>query len=155
MAESLLPFRDGFYAGAVNVELAAMDPVDPLVVEGLDAWRYLDAAQQPHWPDPAALAAAVAELSSFPPLVFAGECDNLRQRLAAAGAGRGVRPAGRRLRRDLRRCDGGQDPQPDQDVLQMAVVLTYGGSRPGGQGRPDGRAVRQAAQQRRRDPRAA
>src|SRR4051794_27865157 len=87
MAESSLSFRDGFYAGAVNVELAAIDPVDPLVVEGLDTWRSLEAAQQPDWPDQAALTAAVAELSVLPPLVFAGECDNLRDRLAAAGRG--------------------------------------------------------------------
>ena len=40
----------------------------------------LVAAQQPTWPDAAAIKAAVAELESFPPLVFAGECDNLKKR---------------------------------------------------------------------------
>ena len=38
----------------------------------------LIAAQQPIWPDGTAVAAAVAELKSMPPLVFAGECDNLK-----------------------------------------------------------------------------
>jgi 3-deoxy-7-phosphoheptulonate synthase len=37
----------------------------------------LKAAQQPAWPDQIALERAVAELKSLPPLVFAGECDNL------------------------------------------------------------------------------
>ena len=38
----------------------------------------LTAAQQPAWPDAAAVKSAVAELETFPPLVFAGECDNLK-----------------------------------------------------------------------------
>ncbi|MFL6165502.1 MAG: 3-deoxy-7-phosphoheptulonate synthase, partial [Ornithinibacter sp.] len=47
----------------------------------------LPAAQQPVWPDRAALDAAVATLASYPPLVFAGECDVLRDRLAAVSRG--------------------------------------------------------------------
>ena len=38
----------------------------------------LPAAQQPEWPDPAALEQAVATLATYPPLVFAGECDVLK-----------------------------------------------------------------------------
>ena len=52
------------------------------------SWPDLPAAQQPPWPDEVALAAAVEELSTLPPLVFAGECDILRDRLAAAAQGR-------------------------------------------------------------------
>ena len=48
----------------------------------------LIAAQQPAWPDAAAVKSAVAELETFPPLVFAGECDNLKERIAQAAAGR-------------------------------------------------------------------
>ena len=47
----------------------------------------LVAAQQPTWPDTAAVKEAVAELESFPPLVFAGECDNLKARIAEAAIG--------------------------------------------------------------------
>ena len=47
----------------------------------------LTAAQQPSWPDAAAVKSAVAELESFPPLVFAGECDNLKKRIAQAASG--------------------------------------------------------------------
>ncbi|HYK31438.1 MAG TPA: 3-deoxy-7-phosphoheptulonate synthase, partial [Streptosporangiaceae bacterium] len=50
-------------------------------------WRARAAAQQPEWPDPDKLAAVTAELSSLPPLVFAGECDLLTERLAAVTAG--------------------------------------------------------------------
>ena len=39
--------------------------------------RTLPAAQQPRWPDPAALAARPSRsCTALPPLVFAGECDD-------------------------------------------------------------------------------
>ena len=41
---------------------------DPAVVAGLDHWRTLPIKQQPTWPDPAAVAAASAELATLPPL---------------------------------------------------------------------------------------
>ena len=46
-------------------------------------WPELAAAQQPPWPDPVVLADAVGRLRKLPPLVFAGECDQLTERLAA------------------------------------------------------------------------
>jgi len=51
----------------------------------------LVAAQQPQWPggvDGTQVKKAVAELRSFPPLVFAGECDDLKAKIAEAAAGR-------------------------------------------------------------------
>ena len=53
----------------------------------LDALRQLDAAQQPDWPDPDRTDAVVERLRRQPPLVFAGECDTLRDRLAAVARG--------------------------------------------------------------------
>ena len=47
----------------------------------------MGAAQQPAYPDTAAVDAAVARLRSFPPLVFAGECDKLKDKLAAVSRG--------------------------------------------------------------------
>jgi 3-deoxy-7-phosphoheptulonate synthase len=52
-----------------------------------DAWRDRPAAQQPEWGDAAALAGVVAQLAAMPPLVFAGEADLLRERLAAVARG--------------------------------------------------------------------
>src|SRR5699024_6123745 len=54
---------------------------------GLDDWRSKPISQQPTWEDPAEFEAALAELSSAPPLVFAGEVDQLRTQLAAAARG--------------------------------------------------------------------
>ena len=45
----------------------------------------LVAAQQPTWPggpEGPQVKAAVAELKALPPLVFAGECDDLKARIA-------------------------------------------------------------------------
>ncbi|NMO32188.1 3-deoxy-7-phosphoheptulonate synthase, partial [Streptomyces sp. GMY01] len=53
----------------------------------MNTWRDLPAAQQPEYPDQGALREVITELESFPPLVFAGECDNLRARMAAVARG--------------------------------------------------------------------
>ncbi|MBD4679038.1 3-deoxy-7-phosphoheptulonate synthase class II, partial [Xanthomonas citri pv. citri] len=57
-------------------------------IPGLDHWRSLPIAQAPSWADEADHHAAVAELSALPPLVFAGEVDLLRARLADVAQGR-------------------------------------------------------------------
>ena len=44
---------------------------DPAVLAGLDNYLKLPAAQQPSWPDAAAVADVRAELATLPPLVFA------------------------------------------------------------------------------------
>ena len=52
-----------------------------------DSWRQREALQQPQYPDAAAVDEAIAEINRMPPLVFAGECRTLQQRLAACAAG--------------------------------------------------------------------
>jgi 3-deoxy-7-phosphoheptulonate synthase len=130
MLESAVSLGVASYAGAVNVELAGMDPVDPLTVEGLDAWRALEAEQQPQWPDQAALDRAVAELSMLPPLVFAGECDNLRERLAAASRGEAFVLQGGDCAETFVDATADKIRNRIKTVLQMAAVLTYGASVP-------------------------
>ncbi len=53
--------------------------------------------QQPGYPDKEALKTALTELSSYPPLIFAGECRTLQSRLAKAATGEAfIVQAGRR-----------------------------------------------------------
>ena len=51
------------------------------------SWRNFPAQQQPEYPDQAAVKKALTELSSYPPLIFAGECRTLQSRLAKAAVG--------------------------------------------------------------------
>lgn len=44
----------------------------PELLAGLDYWRTLEIKQQPQWSDPSQVAKVASELSSLPPLVFAG-----------------------------------------------------------------------------------
>jgi 3-deoxy-7-phosphoheptulonate synthase len=103
---------------------------DPLVLAGLDHWRTLPIKQQPKWPDAQAVAAASAELASLPPLVFAGEVDQLRERLAAAAAGRGFLLQGGDCAETFADATADRIRNRVKTVLQMAVVLTYGASMP-------------------------
>jgi 3-deoxy-7-phosphoheptulonate synthase len=95
-----------------------------------DSWRDHPAAQQPDWPDPGALAAVTAELAGLPPLVFAGECDQLRDRLAAVARGEAFVLQGGDCAETFAGATAEAVRAKLQTVLQMAVVLTYGASIP-------------------------
>lgn len=103
---------------------------EPGLVESLDAWRALRAAQQPQWPDPDAVRQAAAELASFPPLVFAGEADVLTDKLAAAGRGEAFLLQGGDCAETFADATADQIRNKIKTILQMAVVLTYGASLP-------------------------
>ncbi len=103
---------------------------DPAVVDGLDHWRTLPIAQQPAWPSADALAAASAELSTLPPLVFAGEVDILRSRLASAARGEAFLLQGGDCAETFAAATANQIRDRVKTILQMAVVLTYGASTP-------------------------
>lgn len=103
---------------------------DPDVLAGLQAWRALPANQQPPWPDPAELERAVTTLRVMPPLVFAGECDILTQRLAAAATGRAFVLQGGDCAETFAYATADNIRDRIKTVLQMAAVLTYGASLP-------------------------
>ena len=100
------------------------------VVEGLDHWRTLGAHQQPPWPDAEKAAAVGAELSEVPPLVFAGEVDMLRDRLARAARGEAFLLQGGDCAETFAGATADQIRNRVKTILQMAVVLTYGASMP-------------------------
>ena len=106
-----------------------VQPADS-VIAGLDAWRALPIKQQPEWGDPEAVAAASAELATLPPLVFAGEVDRLRDKLAAAARGEAFLLQGGDCAETFAGATADQIRNRVKTVLQMAVVLTYGASMP-------------------------
>lgn len=103
---------------------------DPDIVAGLDHWRTLPIKQQPQWPDATAAEAASAELATMPPLVFAGEVDNLRDRLARAARGEAFLLQGGDCAETFAGATADQIRNRVKTILQMAVVLTYGASMP-------------------------
>ncbi|HZK58905.1 MAG TPA: 3-deoxy-7-phosphoheptulonate synthase, partial [Cryobacterium sp.] len=100
------------------------------MIAGLDYWRTLPIKQQPTWPDAEAVAAASAELATQPPLVFAGEVDILRDRLAQAARGQAFLLQGGDCAETFSGATAEQIRNRVKTVLQMAVVLTYGASMP-------------------------
>ena len=127
MRTSVQVLDAGPYPGRVS-ETSVL--ASPEVLDGLDVWRTLPAAQQPNWPDQGALDAALAKLSSYPPLVFAGECDDLRGRLAAAGRGEAFLLQGGDCAETFVAATADNIRNRVKTILQMAVVLTYGASMP-------------------------
>jgi len=103
---------------------------DPAVLKGLDNYRNLTAAQQPTWTDEAKLQAARDELALLPPLVFAGEVDTLRTRLAAAAEGKAFLLQGGDCAETFADATADRIRNRVKTILQMAVVLMYGASMP-------------------------
>ena len=100
------------------------------MIPTLDDLRTLGAAQQPTWPDEAARDAVVERLRKQPPLVFAGECDSLRDRLAAVAAGEAFLLQGGDCAETFDGVTADNVRNKLQVLLSMAVVLTYAASVP-------------------------
>ncbi len=94
------------------------------------SWRTKDRVQMPDYTDQAALNAVEAQLSKYPPLVFAGEARSLKKQLAAASRGEAFLLQGGDCAEsfDQFSADGIRDTF--KVMLQMAMVLTYGAKVP-------------------------
>jgi 3-deoxy-7-phosphoheptulonate synthase len=99
-------------------------------VPDLAALHAIGAAQQPTYPDPVAVDAAVARLRTMPPLVFAGECDELRDKMAAVTRGEAFLLQGGDCAETFDGVTADNVRNKLRVLLQMAVVLTYAGSVP-------------------------
>lgn len=104
--------------------------VAPGVLEGLDAWRDLPIKQQPNWVDPEAVSRVASELSKLPPLVFAGEVDQLTDRLARVATGNAFLLQGGDCAETFEGATADRIRNRVKTILQMAVVLTYGAAMP-------------------------
>ncbi|WP_256256375.1 class II 3-deoxy-7-phosphoheptulonate synthase [Streptomyces sp. MUSC 14] len=95
-----------------------------------ESWHGLPAEQQPEWPDTAELREIVTALRTLPPLVFAGECDQLRSRLAAVARGDAFLLQGGDCAETFAAVSADQISSKLKTLLQMATILTYAGSVP-------------------------
>jgi len=95
-----------------------------------DSWRQMPIRQVPDYPDAAALAAMEAKVKTFPPLVFAGECERLKSALAEAAEGRAFVLQGGDCAESFADFHADTIRDSFKVLLQMAVVLTFGAGMP-------------------------
>ena len=90
----------------------------------------LEAAQQPTWPDSKKVEAVVTELRKLPPLVFAGEADALKAKIAQAQDGGAFWLQGGDCAETFAAATADSIRNRIKTILQMAAVLQYGASMP-------------------------
>ena len=93
-------------------------------------WPDLPAAQQPVWPHEPELRRVQSTLAVQPPLVFAGESDNLRELLASVAEGNAFVLMGGDCAETFEANTADSIRARLKTLLQMAVVLTYGAGVP-------------------------
>jgi 3-deoxy-7-phosphoheptulonate synthase len=95
-----------------------------------DSWRKLPIEQVPVYTDHAALENVEQQLSTFPPLVFAGEARKLKRELARVAEGKAFLLQGGDCAESFLEHKADNIRDFFRVLLQMAVVLTYAASSP-------------------------
>jgi len=93
-------------------------------------WREQPLRQVPSYPDADALSDVEQRLSTFPPLVFAGEARRLKRLLADVGDGRAFLLQGGDCAESFAEFHPNNIRDTFRVLLQMAVVLTFGAAVP-------------------------
>ncbi|MCW2815512.1 MAG: aroH 1 [Nocardioides sp.] len=101
-----------------------------MAVPDLAALHALHPAQQPTYPDRSAVDDVVARLRAARPLVFAAECDELTDKLAAVARGQAFLLQGGDCAETFAGVTADNTRNKLRVLLQMAVVLTYAASVP-------------------------
>lgn len=94
------------------------------------SWRTFPIKQQPTYTDQEALKAVEKELSSYPPLIFAGEARNLKEKLAAAGRGEAFLLQGGDCAESFSDFNAQSIKNLFKLMLQMNMVLMYSTGKP-------------------------
>ncbi|WP_339683841.1 3-deoxy-7-phosphoheptulonate synthase class II [uncultured Pseudoalteromonas sp.] len=95
-----------------------------------NSWRELPILQQPNYPDQESLKSVEAQLKSVPPLVFAEETRSLFKQLEDVCEGRAFLLQGGDCAESFSDFNAANIRDTFKTILQMAVVLTYGGKCP-------------------------
>lgn len=95
-----------------------------------DTWRDKPAKQLPSYPDEAKLLDAERTIAAMPPLVFAGEARQLKSQLADVAAGKAFVLQGGDCAESFSEFGANKIRDTFRVMLQMAIVLTYGGTMP-------------------------
>lgn len=95
-----------------------------------NSWRDLPILQQPQYPDQEELKTVESQLKSAPPLVFAEETRSLFKQLEDVCEGRAFLLQGGDCAESFSDFNAANIRDTFKTILQMAVVLTYGGKCP-------------------------
>ncbi len=95
-----------------------------------ESWKSKPIRQVPTYTDEAAVKSVLEDLGNFPPLVFAGEARNLKKQLAKVANGEAFLLQGGDCAESFAEFHPNNIRDTFKVLLQMAVVLTYGGHRP-------------------------
>lgn len=93
------------------------------------SWQQKPATQQPVYPNPKALSAALSQLSRLPPLVTSWEIENLKKQLAEAVRGDRFMLQGGDCSESLEDCESGNIAKKLKILLQMSLTLVQGGQK--------------------------
>ncbi len=94
------------------------------------SWRDFPIKQQPTYQDQALLKQVEEELSSHPPLIFAGEARKLKEKLASAGRGEAFLLQGGDCAESFSDFDAQNIKNLFKVMLQMNMVLMYSTGKP-------------------------
>ena len=94
------------------------------------SWRNYPASQQPAYPQPERLEEALAQLRTYPPLVYTGEVEYLKRLLAEAAQGKRFVLQGGDCAERFRDCTNPAIVSKLKILLQMSLVLIYGLRKP-------------------------
>ncbi|WP_395152918.1 class II 3-deoxy-7-phosphoheptulonate synthase [Ilumatobacter sp.] len=89
------------------------------------SWQERTVKQQPSWPDLGALDSSLKQISTLPPLVFAGEARSLQAELAQVAAGNAFLLQAGDCAESFEEFSADNIREKLRVILQMAVVLTY------------------------------
>ena len=81
--------------------------------------------QQPRWPDAAAVERSLKQISTMPPLVFAGEARSLQAELARVAAGNAFLLQAGDCAESFEEFSADNIREKLRVILQMAIILTY------------------------------
>lgn len=116
---------------SVVVRNCAKPTVSPIATSWkVDSWRTKKALQLPEYPDANELDQVLETLSSFPPIVFAGEARNLEEKLGQAAMGNAFLLQGGDCAESFKEFNANNIRDTFRVLLQMGVVLMFGGQMP-------------------------
>ena len=96
----------------------------------LESWKSKPASQLPEYPDKVKLESVLETLSTYPPIVFAGEARNLEEKLGEAALGNAFLLQGGDCAESFKEFSANNIRDTFRVILQMGVVLMFGGQMP-------------------------